>query len=337
MSTYILAIETSCDETAIAISKDDHIIVSLIASQIEIHKPYGGVVPEIAAREHVEVIIPLINEALSKAKITQNDLSAIAATTGPGLSPSLMIGIDTAKSLAFSWNLPFIAVNHLKGHIYSLFLEKNIPTNPFPFLILLVSGGHTQIINMKSHTDFEILAKTRDDAAGEAFDKVASMLGLPYPGGPEISKYAKNGNPNSYHFTIPLQKEKTLDFSFSGTKTQALRHIQNEKTLTPEIISNISASFENHAVNNLLQNLFKAAEKIDPKTIAITGGVSANNLLREQFTYQCEANLPNTTCILPQKQYTTDNAAMIARSGFEQFKSGEFSNFEAIATPKMGL
>lgn len=337
MSIYILAIETSCDETAIAISKDDKIIVSLVASQIKLHQPYGGVVPEIAAREHIQTIIPLIHEAMSQANITQKDISAISATAGPGLSPSLMIGIDTAKNLAFAWNKPFIATNHLHGHIYSLFLEDNMPKNPFPLLTLLVSGGHTQIILMTDHLSFKVLGKTRDDAAGEAFDKVASMLDLPYPGGPEISKQATGGKPDHYRFTTPLQKEKTLDFSFSGTKTQALRHLQQEHKITADVIQNMSASFQAHTTTYLLSNLFEAAHQTTPKTIAITGGVSANTRLRDHFIDRCKLELPETIPILPQLKHTTDNAAMIARATYEQYKRGDFADFSTIANPKLSI
>lgn len=333
----ILAIETSCDETAVAISNNGEILVSLISSQIETHKEFGGVVPEVAARMHIEAIIPLIKTALEKTNLTKDSIDAIAVTQGPGLTPSLVIGVDTAKSLSFAWNKPLIAVNHLEGHIYSAILELNETKNIFPLLMLLVSGGHTEIILMKNHGVYEILGETRDDAAGEAFDKVAKMLNLPYPGGPEISKIANKGNSRSFQFAKPLINKPGYEFSFSGLKTDVLRLIQKKNNISKQTKADIAASFQKTVADILLHQLKKAATDHQPNVIAIAGGVSANPLLRKQFNKKFKNDFPNTRLTIPNIKYCTDNAAMIARAAEEKYKRKDFSKISITASPRMEL
>lgn len=331
----ILAIETSCDETAIAISKNGEILCSLIASQISTHKKFGGVVPEVAARMHIETILPLITEAFEQTSLTQNDIDAIAVTKGPGLLPSLLIGVDTAKSLAYSWDKPLIGVNHLEGHVYSTFIEQeNIA---FPLLMLLVSGGHTQLILMTDHGKYEILGETLDDAAGESFDKVARMLDLPYPGGPEISKIAKEGNKEAYNFPTPLKRKPGLDFSFSGIKTEARKYILSHNNINDQQKADIAASFEHSVISILLNRLQEATEEYSPKTIAIAGGVSANKLLRETFLHTFADKFPEAQLIIPEMHYCTDNAAMIARAAEEKYRRNEFEELDLTAISRLSL
>lgn len=331
----ILAIETSCDETAIAISKNGEILCSLIASQISTHKEFGGVVPEVAARMHIETILPLITEAFNQTNITHNNIDAIAVTKGPGLLPSLLIGVDTAKSLAYAWNKPLIGVNHLEGHVYSTFIEQN--KVEFPLIMLLVSGGHTQLILMTDHGKYKILGETLDDAAGESFDKVARMLDLPYPGGPEISKIAKKGNKEAYAFPTPLKRKPGLDFSFSGIKTEARKYILFHDNIAPQQKADIAASFEYSVVSILLNRLQEAAELHSPKTIAIAGGVSANTLLRDTFLHTFAETFPNAQLIIPEMRFCTDNAAMIARAAEEKYKQKEFKKLDLTANSREQL
>jgi N6-L-threonylcarbamoyladenine synthase len=333
----ILAIETSCDETAIAISKNGEILVSLIASQIDTHKAFGGVVPEVSARMHIEAIIPLIKQALLKTKLTKTDIDAIAVTQGPGLLPSLVIGVDTAKSLAYAWNKPLIAINHMEGHVYSALLELENTQDIFPLLMLLVSGGHTEIILMKDHGSYEKLGKTRDDAVGEAFDKVAKMLGLPYPGGPEIAQCAQTGDAEKYTFAKPLIDKPGFEFSFSGLKTDVFRKIQKIKNPSNQDKADIAASFQKTAIDILLEKFMRAAKKHTPKTIAIAGGVSANKLLRKQFTSTFSEAFPESTIIIPNMHYCTDNAAMIARAAEEKYKRKEFADNTLTAESRLSL
>lgn len=333
----LLAIETSCDETAIAIIKNGEILCSLINSQIETHRQYGGVVPEVSARMHIEAIIPLTKQALKQTNLNSGNIDAIAVTKGPGLLPSLVIGVDTAKSLAYAWDKPLIGVNHLEGHIYSAILELGTKKNIFPLLMLLVSGGHTEIILMSDHGKYTILGETRDDAAGEAFDKVAKMLDLPYPGGPEISRIANNGNSKAYQFTKPLMNKPGFEFSFSGLKTNVLRSIQKKKQLTDKDKADIAASFQTTVVEILLTKFLDAAKIHTPSTIAIAGGVSANPLLRETFTKEFSKNFPKSTIVIPKLEYCTDNAAMIARAAEEKYKKNDFSDLKLTAKSRLSL
>ncbi len=312
----ILAIETSCDETAAAVVEDGNILSNIISSQIDIHAQYGGVVPEVAARSHIEVILPVIEQALSQANSTWDSIDAIAVTKGPGLIGSLLIGVLTAKTLAITKNKPLIGVNHIWAHAFAAFLTDNKPK--FPVLALTVSGGHTTLSLYKDDLSREILGETLDDAAGEAFDKVAKLIGLPYPGGPAISKAAENGNPDAYKLPIAKLGRESLDFSFSGLKTAVLRQVQQiighnpanieaKKTyeLPAQIVADIAASFQKVAVQALVQNTIKANARFRPASIVVGGGVACNKLLREEM----HKVLPKAIFVPPV--LCTDNAAMI--------------------------
>ena len=280
----ILGIETSCDETAAAVVVDGTTILSsVVSSQIAVHHPYGGVVPELASRKHIEAIVPVVNEALSTSGIDSKKLDAIAATRGPGLVGALLVGFCFAKSYAFALDIPWIGVNHLEGHINSVFLEADPP--PFPFVALLVSGGHTSVYHVTSHTGFELLGQTHDDAAGEAFDKVAKMLGLGYPGGKVIDRLAGEGNPGNIVFPRPFLKKSAFDFSFSGLKTAVLRYIQNHRDDYKQQIPDIVAGFQEAVVDVLSHKVINAALKKGCDHIALVGGVAANNRLREKVRH----------------------------------------------------
>ncbi len=329
----ILAIESSCDETAAAIVKDGREVLSnVVASQIDIHAKYGGVVPEVAARAHVQSIIPVVKESLSKAKINWKEIDAIAVTQGPGLVGSLIVGTETARTLSILKNKPLIAVNHLEGHIYANWIGKNQPQ--FPLVALLVSGGHTMLIEVEDHYKFKIIGQTRDDAAGEAFDKVAALLTLHYPGGPNISKLAEKGNENKYKFPIidltPEPKrnadgfleypEASLDFSLSGLKTAVLNVVKQSKSLSEKEKSDISASFQKTLVDTLVQNSTRAIEKSQPKSFILSGGVAANKELREKLE-KMRKDL-NVKFYMPDIAYCTDNAVMIGAAAY--YKQKEF-------------
>lgn len=312
----ILAIETSCDETSAAVVEDGDILSNIVSSQIEIHAQYGGVVPEVAARSHIEVMIPVIKQALTQANCGWDSIDAIAVTKGPGLIGSLLIGVLTAKTLATAKNKPLIGVNHIWAHAFAAFLTDNKPK--FPILALTVSGGHTTLSLYKQDLSREILGETLDDAAGEAFDKVAKLIGLPYPGGPAISQAAIDGDPDKYKFPIAKLGKNSLDFSFSGLKTAVLRqvqqivghnpaNIQSKKTyeLPKEVVADIAASFQKVAVQALVQNTLKANARFKPASIVVGGGVACNSLLREEM----HKVLPNAIFVPPV--LCTDNAAMI--------------------------
>lgn len=333
----ILGIETSCDETAAAVVENDsHILSNVVVSQIDIFAEYGGVIPEVAARNHLEVIMPVIKKALTDANKTWSDIDAIAVTHTPGLLGSLLIGTLTARTLAILHQKPLYAVHHLKSHIYANWLEANSsstsqsqPNLPvFPLLSLVISGGHTQILKMDAHNHFEIIGTTRDDAVGECFDKVAKILGLPYPGGPAIAHAALTGDRTKYRF--PRPKVDGLDFSFSGLKTAVLRTVQSElglpishpsydlkNHLTPTQIADFAASFEQTAVDYLLDKL-QAAQKLHPdtKSFVIAGGVSANSLLRETATARFNS------IYFPAPKFSGDNGAMVAAAAFFEIQSG---------------
>ena len=301
----ILGIETSCDETAIAIVKDGRsVIVSNIISQIEIHKEFGGVKPSIAKHAHEEVIDGLIDQTIKDANLTFKEIDAIAVTLGPGLVISLLVGFKKAKELAQKHNKKLIGVNHLFGHICSNYLESDLEP---PFMCLLASGGHTQIINVTSFTEYEIIGTTLDDACGEAFDKIGRLLGLPYPGGPNLEKLATNGNPSA--FSLPEGKVNPYDFSFSGLKTAVLRLTQK----LPENYNraDLAASFQENVTNTLVKKILNAAKEKDAKKIVIAGGVSANKTLRKKLLDK--SDLP---VYMPDLKYCTDNAAMIASAGY---------------------
>lgn len=317
----VLGIESSCDETSAAICIDGEIKSNIIASQA-IHAKYGGVVPELASRAHQQHIIPTVDQAIADAKISKNEIDAVAFTRGPGLLGALLVGTSFAKSFALALGLPLIEVNHMQAHILAHFIEQPIPS--FPFLCLTVSGGHTQIVLVKDYFDMELLGQTLDDAAGEAFDKTAKILGLPYPGGPLIDKYAQEGNPQS--FQLPEPQIPGLNFSFSGLKTAILYLVQAEIKKNPnflaEQVPDLCASVQNRIVSILLNKLKKASKQTGVKQIAIAGGVSANSGLRKGLIHLGEEKGWQT--YIPRFEFCTDNAAMIAIAGYYKFLKKDF-------------
>ncbi len=308
---YILGIETSCDETAAAVLKDGRFLCSnVIASQVDLHKIYGGVVPEIASRKHMEMIIPVICEALNGASVTLKDIEGIAVTRGPGLVGSLLVGLSAAKAIAFALNIPFVGVNHLEGHVASIFLSEDQPT--FPFIALVVSGGHTNIYLMKDFQDFAVLGQTRDDAAGEAFDKAAKLLDIGYPGGAVIDRLAKKGERKRIEF--PRAMRDSLDFSFSGLKTSLLVRIKKrECPFNEDELPDVAASYQEAIIDVLVEKTFKAADIYSISKIVVCGGVAANSRLRERFTD--DSRLKGIHVYIPPPAFCTDNAAMIAVVG----------------------
>ena len=329
MSVYILAIESSCDDTSAAVSCNNKILANLIAGQ-DIHQKFGGVVPELASRAHQQNIIPVISMALRTANINKNQLNAVAYTSGPGLLGSLLVGSSFAKAFSLGLNLPLIEVDHMQGHILCHFIQnetgdKIMPR--FPFLCLTISGGHTQIVVVKDYFDMEVIGKTIDDAAGEAFDKTAKILGLPYPGGPLVDQYAKDGNPKAFKLSVPRINE--LNYSFSGLKTSFLYLIRDELKNDPLFIEknihDLCASMQYSIVSSLMSKLIKASGETQIKEIAIAGGVSANSLVRSELI-RIAGELQWRTFI-PPLNYTTDNAAMIAITAYYKYLKKEFSGF----------
>ncbi len=308
----ILAIETSCDETSAAVLKDrTEVLSNIIATQVEFHKKYGGIVPELASRKHIEVISPIIQEALDKAKVTFKDLDAVAVTYGPGLIGSLLVGVCAAKAIAYSLNIPLIGINHLEGHIYANFLFAQ---PKFPFICLMVSGGHTMIVLVKNHGKYKVIGQTRDDAAGEAFDKVARFLKLGYPGGPIIDKLAKEGNPDAIKFTRPLMDG--YDFSFSGIKTGIVNYV-NKNSVAAKLAlptTDLVASFQQAIVDVLVSKTIRAAKEYKCKTICLAGGVAANSRLRQDMKNKGQEQ--GLKVIIPPLSLCTDNAAMIGAAAF---------------------
>jgi len=332
----ILGIDTSCDDTSAAVIKDGSFVLSnIVSSQTEIHREFGGVVPEVAARHHIELIIPVIKQALAKASITKEQIDLIAITNGPGLITSLMVGIDTAKSLAYSLNKKIISINHLEGHIYANWLE-NKNKIIFPILCLIVSGGHTELVLMKDHLKYQVIGQTRDDAAGEAFDKVAKLLNIDYPGGPIISKLADNGNNQAYDFPRPMINSKDFDFSFSGLKTEILKLTKKHPNLDKQQINDICASFQKAVVDTLVFKTIKAAKEYRVKTIMLGGGVSANKCLRKNIEQKIQQEIPNCHFSILNSQFSSDNGAMIAATAYQYAKKNKFCNFKTI-TPEVNL
>ncbi len=325
MAITILAIESSCDDTSAAVVKDAKILANLIAGQ-KIHELWGGVVPELASRAHQQNIVPVVDAALKQAGVERSEITAVAFTRGPGLIGSLLVGVSFAKAYALALNLPLIEVNHMQAHILAHFID-NKPS--FPFMCLTVSGGHTQLVLVKDFLQMEVVGETIDDAAGEAFDKSAKLLGLPYPGGPLIDKYAKRGDPNRFVFAEPQVGE--LEFSFSGFKTSVLYFLQKEVKKDPDFVQNnlpdLCASIQKAIIDILLKKLEKAAHKYGVKEIALAGGVSANSELRERFNALAVKN--NWVAHIPKFEYCTDNAAMIAMAAHYKYLSGEFSTQDA--------
>ena len=330
----ILAIESSCDDTSAAICADGVILSNVIANQT-IHQAYGGVVPELASRVHQQNIVPAVQQALLAAKVSKNDVNAVAFTRGPGLLGSLLVGVSFAKAFALAKNLPLIEVNHMQAHVLAHFIGDPKPS--FPFLCLTVSGGHTQIVLVKDYFDMQVIGQTTDDAAGEAMDKTSKILGLPYPGGPLIDKHARSGNPDAYKFPEP--QIPGLDFSFSGLKTSILYFIQNNVKLNPNFIeenlNDICASVEKRIATILLNKLKRAADEHGIKDIALAGGVSANTGLREGLLAMGNKNGWN--CFIPKLEYCTDNAAMIAIAGYHKYLKGEFVEQDVAPLARMPL
>lgn len=332
----ILGIESSCDETAAAVVRDGReILSSVIASQIEMHQPFGGVVPELASREHLAKIEPIVMRSLSQANISLNEIDAVAVTQGPGLIGSLLVGVCYAKALAFGLDIPFIGVNHIEGHVYSVVFEN--PAIEYPALALIVSGGHTNLFLLPEEGKYKVISRTRDDAAGEAFDKVAKMLGLGYPGGPIIEKFAKDGDPESIKFTLPKISDGRPDFSFSGLKTAVVRHISEHPLRggSSSDVDNIAASFQYTVVKMLVGTMERAAHELSPKTLIVAGGVACNQNLRTAA--EDTARLLDIPVYFPSKHLSTDNAAMIAAAGYFHLKNGEASGTQMTADITMRL
>jgi N6-L-threonylcarbamoyladenine synthase len=315
----LLGIESSCDETAAALVQDGcQVLASVVASQNALHHHYGGVVPELASRKHIEVIVPVVRQALDDAKITVAAIDAIAVTRGPGLVGSLLVGLSFAKACAGALAIPWVGVNHLEGHINSVFLEPDPPS--FPFVALLASGGHTSIYQVSSHIRMELLGQTRDDAAGEAFDKVAKMLGLGYPGGSMIDHMARKGDPAKICFPRPYLNKSDLDFSFSGIKTAVHRYIMNQPDRYPGNIADIAAGFQEAVVEVLSYKAIQAAQTVGCLRLALVGGVAANKRLREKLRQ--DAGKKNISVYIPSIDLCGDNAAMIAAAGYHYIRAG---------------
>lgn len=330
MSTIILGIESSCDDTSAAVISDGLLLSNVIASQ-KVHEEYGGVVPELASRAHQQNIVPVVDAAIKRAGISKNDINAIAFTRGPGLLGSLLVGTSFAKGLSLGLRIPIVDVNHLHGHVLSHFVRRTpddvVPE--FPFLCLLISGGNSQIVLVKSYRDMEILGQTIDDAAGEAFDKCAKVMGLPYPGGPHIDRLAAEGDPKRFKFAKP--HIPALDYSFSGLKTSFLYTLRDEVKKNPDFITenmaDLAASLQATIIDILLDKLDKAVKQTGVKTVAIGGGVSANSGVRAAIADYCSRH--GLTAFIPERAFTTDNAAMVAIAGYYKYLDRDFCPYEA--------
>ncbi|MBR5270902.1 MAG: tRNA (adenosine(37)-N6)-threonylcarbamoyltransferase complex transferase subunit TsaD [Clostridia bacterium] len=335
MDVLILGIESSCDETAAAVVKNGReVLSSVINTQIDIHKKFGGVVPEVASRRHIETIDAVIDEALEKANVTFDDITAIAVTYGPGLIGALLVGVSTAKALAYALEKPLVPVHHIKGHIMANFVaHKDLEP---PFVCLVASGGHSHIVLAKDYNEFEILGQTRDDAAGEAFDKIARVLGLGYPGGPLIDKLAKEGNPEAVHFPRVRMEENSLDFSFSGVKTAVINYLhkldQNNESYNK---ADIAASFQDAVTDVLCEHTIEAARKTGIKTITLAGGVGANSALREKMSRL--ASTHGIRVLYPEPVLCTDNAIMIACAGYYGYINGDRGDMSLNAAASLKL
>ncbi len=329
MNRNILAIETSCDETAVAIIQNGtRVLANEVATQIDVHNEYGGVVPEIASRRHINNIVPVYLASLERSNLTPNELDAVAVTNGPGLIGSLLTGLSFAKALAFGYNLPLIAVNHIIAHLYAAFLENE--DIKFPLIALVVSGGHTQLIYLEDHLKGRVLGKTRDDAAGEAFDKIARRLGLGYPGGPEIQRIAKEGSEDTFKFPVAFSNEENLEFSFSGLKSAVINEIHKFEQRNETVpVANIAKAFEQAVVEALVENTVRAVKKFPVENVILAGGVAANLLLRE--TLQDSLNKQNVRLIYPNIKFCTDNAAMVGAAGYYYLNEGIVSDYSIDA------
>lgn len=334
----VLGIESSCDETSVAIISNEKLTANLISSQ-DFHSKYGGVVPELSSRAHLQIVIPLLKDGLKKSNLELKDIDLVTATAGPGLIGALLVGLTFAKGLSYSLKKPFIPVDHIEGHIFSGFLMNEKPE--FPYLTLVVSGGHTLLVLVKSFTETELLGSTVDDAAGEAFDKVSKMLGLPYPGGPQIQKCALNGNPEKVDFPIAETKGE-YDFSFSGLKTAVLRYVQKnypgdklKRNIPQQHINDIAASFQNAAVTALIKKTEKAIKNFELNSVSLVGGVAANKNLRNAFTEVC--NKHKKKLVIPDLQFCGDNAAMIAFRGSTLFSEEKEFKLDYPPYPSLKL
>ncbi len=336
----VLGIETSCDETSVAVLENGKVRSNVISSQL-IHREYGGVVPELASRAHIELVVQVMNAALESADRKLDDIEGIAAVFGPGLVGALLVGVNFGKSLAWSRGLPFTGVGHMEGHVYSVFLDDRKPL--YPFVCLTVSGGHTELLYIPEPLRYELLGRTRDDAAGEAFDKVAKMLGIGYPGGPIIDKMARSGDPNAIRFPRSYAKTDHFDFSFSGLKTSVLYYLQERNKRKADAsydaeyaeTADICASFQQAVVDVLIEKTVKAVEKTGVREVAVVGGVSANSRLREEFFKTAEQR--SLTLHFPRQEYCTDNAAMSAYAGWLRLCRGERSELTLTAVPNLQI
>jgi len=332
MGPIILAIESSCDETSASVIRNGKVLNNIIATQA-VHRKYGGVVPELASRAHQQNIVATVQTALESSGTAKTELDAVAFTRGPGLMGSLMVGISYAKGLALGLDIPLIAVNHMQAHVLAHFIDEPKPN--FPFLCMTVSGGHTQIVLVRDHLDMEVIGQTQDDAVGEAFDKAAKIMGLPYPGGPLIDKYAKEGN--SEVFKFPMTNMPGLDFSFSGIKTAFLYFLRDEQKTNPAFVTenrnDICASLQKHLVQMLLKKLREASVQTGIKAIAIAGGVSANSRLRSELHAMGQSL--GWTIFIPAFEYCTDNAAMVAMAAHFKYLRGEFSGLDVTPLARM--
>lgn len=329
----VLGIESSCDETAAAVVKNGRqVLANIISSQIVIHRKYGGVVPEIASRKHIEHILPVIDEALKQSHVTLEDIDAVAVTYGPGLVGALLVGLSAAKALAWAAGKPLLGVNHLEGHVFANFI--NDPELKPPFLALVVSGGHTALLEVTGYNSFKLMGQTRDDAAGEAFDKIARVMGLPYPGGPEIEKLALKGNPQAVNFPRAMLNDEPFAFSFSGMKSAVINYLHNEQQKGTQVnFADVAASFQEAVTDVLVQKTVHALQTTGLKTVVLAGGVSANKILQQKLDVAAQkvgAHLVHPTPIL-----CTDNAVMIACRGYFMFQDGERSGWDLNADPAL--
>jgi N6-L-threonylcarbamoyladenine synthase len=330
----VLGIETSCDETAVAVVEDLKVLSNVLASQHDIHDRFGGVVPELASRAHLERINPLIDAALQEAGSEWREIEGVAVTRGPGLVGALLVGLASAKAIALALDVPMVAVNHLEGHIYANFLEHG-PPDP-PYVVLLVSGGHTMLVHMPEEHRYEILGQTLDDAAGEAFDKIARFLGLGYPGGPELDRLSRGGDPDAVRFPRAMAQSGDFDFSLSGLKTAVIRHVRAEREAGGETsVEDLAASFQEAVVDVQVQKTIAAAESTGVHSILLGGGVVANSRLRERMSAEAEGH--GMRLLFPSPELCTDNAAMIAAAGQARLARGERSPFDVGAEPGLPL
>ena len=335
MDTLTLAIETSCDETAAAVIRNGREVVSnIISSQIDVHKRFGGVVPEIASRKHIESINNIIQKALDKAGVTFDDIDLVGVTRGPGLVGALLVGISSAKALAYGLSKPIVGVNHIEGHVCANYLTH--PDLEPPFVCLIVSGGHSYLVHVKGYTDYELLGRTRDDAAGEAFDKVARAIGLEYPGGPIIDRLAQEGDPEAIEFPRIYLEKDSYDFSFSGLKTSVLNYLNSQRQKGQEIVvEDVAASFQQAILDVLVDKSFRLAKEKASKKIVIAGGVAANKGLRDSL--EARGKEEGIDILYPSKVLCTDNAAMIGSAAYFNYKAGKESDLDFTVEPNLDL